>query len=182
MAENCYIYGIDDFQDVNEAQSAIVAALDLLIEETRRYMHCREQILSSHETDEFQTRVEQFRKRVSNGEPKDFSKHDFEASKQKIRDDNTAELGGIEKRLRQLLELQKIFANTAPEQVSSATVDEVYRVFKLQIIRHVTVLGSQVPCKISLDPHMHLNAYGAALFACVGCQVEVYPFIDQYKF
>lgn len=178
MAEDFYIYGERDFQQIDEAQSDIVAALDLLIEEMRRYMIFKEGMMCSHETDEFQARVEQSMKRVSGQRSSHYSTRDFEASKQRIRDDHTAELGGMEKRLRQILQWREIFANTAPEQVSNATIDEIYRVFKLQVMRHVTVLGSGVPDKTSLDPHMHLEAYGAALCACVGCQDNEFPFTD----
>jgi len=120
MAEYFYTYGDDAVQNVDEAQSAIVAALDLLIEEMRRYMEIYAQILASEETDEYQTYRKRSQEMLSetaakyfpDGKTLEWPKEDPETEKQRKRDSNTAKIGGMEKRLRRLLHLRKIVAET----------------------------------------------------------------------
>lgn len=191
MAEYFYTYGDNAVQHVDEAQSAIVAALDLLIEEMRRYMEIYDPILASEETDEHQAFERRLRKRLSetaakyfpDGEPLAWPESDPEIEKQRKRDSNTAEIGGMEKRLRRLLHLRNIFAETEPENTSRAQVHELYRVFKLQIMRHVMELSEEFSSRITLDPCASLSVYSATVRAC-GCldeswgQCDVYPFTD----
>ena len=191
MAEYFYTYGDDAVQNVDEAQSAIVAALDLLIEEMRRYMEIYDQILASEETDEYQTYRKRWQEMLSetaakyfpDGKTLEWPKEDPEIEKQRKRDSNTAKIGGMEKRLRRLLHLRKIFAETEPEEASRAQVHELYRIFKLQIMRHVMELSEEFSSRITLDPHTSLCVYSAAVRAC-GCldeswdDQEMYPFTD----
>lgn len=191
MAEYFYTYGDDAVQNVDESQSAIVTALDLLIEEMRRYMQIYDDILASEETDEHQARQKELQKMLSettarhfpDGEPLQWPENDPEVEKQRKRDSNTAKIGGMEKRLGRLLHLRKAFAETEPEDASRAQVHEIYRIFKLQIMRHVMELSEEFSSRITLDPYTSLSVYSSAVRAC-GCldeswdNEEMYPFID----
>jgi hypothetical protein len=191
MAEHFYTYGDDSIQHVEEAQSAIVTALDLLIEEMRKYMQIYDEILASEEGDEglafdkaCHDQVSEFHaKHFPDSPPVKWVESDPEIAKQRKRDANTAQLGGMEKRLRQLLQWREIFSTTEPEQVSRSRVNKIYRIFKQQIMRHVMELSAELSSRITLDSHEHLRAYSAAVRAC-GCldeswdDEEMYPFID----
>lgn len=189
MAEHFYAYGDDAVQHVDEAQSAIVAALDLLIEEMRRYMQIYDEILADEETDEYQVFRKTSRKNFSESlakyfpgrDPIEWPEIDSEIEKQRQRDANTAEIGGMEKRLCRLLHLRKTFAETEPEDASRAQVHELYRIFKLQIMRHVMELSAELSSRITLDSYEHLHAYSAAIRAC-GCLEESWEIDEMYPF
>jgi|AntRauTorcE11897_2_1112592.scaffolds.fasta_scaffold48385_1 hypothetical protein len=188
MADYFYMYGNDLTQDIDEAQRDIIAAFDLLIVEMRDYMRRNEKSLGITETDEFQMLWQQTSMRIhasineTFGESKEFEPRNLEADKQRVRDENTAKLGGYEKRLNKLLRLRSIFTETDPEQVEQSPVHYAYRIFKIQVMRCATEFNDPLASDVSKQL-IKLCTYRNALLSC--CRLderwddhEVFPFVD----
>lgn len=188
MSDNLYIYGEDALQDVDEAQSDVVAAFDLLIDEMRDYMRVNDSIVGTFETDEHQASCEKMRQSVHQtinrvlGGKMDFEPMNREAKKQRIRDANTAELGGQEKRLQELQVLRIIFAKTNPRSVMQETVHKTYRIFKIQVMRCAADLSEPEWSDTKLTV-AKLIIYSKALKSCGRLdeswgQDRIFPFVN----
>jgi hypothetical protein len=183
-----FFYGVSENHHDNEAKEAITTALSLLIDEMREFMERSESISASFETDEHQANMVKFDSKfvtklneyLPSTPPTPPIVRDTETEKHRVRDENTAELGGQQKRLERLQKLHSVFVQKEPSDVATLYVQEVYNIFKLQVLRYACYLSDELIA--TGDEHVaRLTVYSRAFTAC-GCLDESFEEHDIFPF